>query len=116
MYFQETVASLEEMELVKDMENMSLLNSVDSQANKPLLKATELEVGKYYSGETITMVKTKHGDAFMVKSDEFNMYLPQRYTHVAIKPYVKNRVFCIKDFYGSGSTRTPIFLFDLKYE
>lgn len=96
------------------MADLSLLNSVDAQADKPFFKASELEVGKYYAGETIKLVKTKHGNAFLIKSEDFNMFLPQRYTHIAIQTYVKNRQFCIKDFYGTGAQRTPLFVFAVK--
>ena len=90
---------------------MGLLNSVDAKATTPFLKASDLTVGEYYAGETIKVIKTKHGDAFLIKSADFNMFLPKRYTSIEVDSFVKNRQFCVKGFYGEGQKRTPLFEF-----
>ncbi len=83
------------------------MNSIDSDYLKTV-KPHDLEVGKFYPCETIRKVESVKfgGSNYVLKSKEFQMFLPKRYSSLNIEEKVKGRQFAIKGFISSSKYPT----------
>lgn len=61
----------------------------------PRVYADQLVVGGEYSARRIRNVASKYGDAYVLESDQFQMFLPKRYNQVTIEEYVEDRWFSL---------------------
>lgn len=61
----------------------------------PRIYADQLIVGGEYSARRIRSVSSKFGDAYVLESDQFQMFLPKRYNQLTIEPYVEDRWFSL---------------------
>lgn len=62
----------------------------------PHVSATDLQPKKSYPAEIIKLVKTRYGDAYVVTSSDFQLFLPKAFTAVKIPEYMKNRSFKVE--------------------
>jgi hypothetical protein len=81
----------------------------------PVKKAQDLKLGKLYNAHTIKKVQTKmYGHVYVVESDEFSMYLPQKYSSIDIIENMPGRHFKIVGFKTFGEKTTPDIIFSLE--
>lgn len=83
-------------------EEIQLLNSISPLARQrdfPLKKtAADLIIGKSYQAKTIKKVNGKFGEVYIIHSDDFQLFLPKRYSSVNIVERDENRFFMLTGF------------------
>lgn len=77
----------------------------------PCLTAGDLLPQESYPAEIIKMVKTKYGDAYVITSDGFQLFLPKAFTKIQIPEYVKNRSFKVVSIGTFNGRPSPKYSF-----
>lgn len=72
------------------------MNSVKSgRVFKPILRATEIKMNQEYEAEIIKKIKSKFGASYVIESDTFSFFLPNRYNQLEIPEKIAKRYFMI---------------------
>ena len=95
----------------EDDEDVIKMNAVKIQNFLPRKNASELQINRWYQAKEIKTVKTQYGNRLVIVSRSFQIFLPQRYADVKIKSPKETRFFKITGFGGTGSQKTPKFVF-----
>lgn len=85
-----------------ETDEIQLLNSISPFAGQkdfaPRKTATDLVIGQSYPAKTIKKVCGKFGDVYVVHSDDFQLFLPKRFSTINIAERDENRFFMLTGF------------------
>lgn len=92
------------------------MNSVDGKYLKTV-KATDLKQGTFYDCRVIKKIESKdYGDNYLLKSKNFQLYLPRRFSTLRIEEEVVGRQFRIRGFMSNSrfpNKRSPLIEFSI---
>lgn len=96
------------------MASLEQLNQIDGRF-LITIKAIQLEEGRVYDCRTIKRIYSReYGDNYLIRSQDFQMYLPRRFSSLNIEEDVPGRKFKIRGFMTNSrfpGKRTPLLQF-----
>lgn len=64
----------------------------------PKITAEQLVQGHEYSARIIRRIQSKFGEAYVLESDDFQMFLPRHFLKISIPEYMEKRHFSLRGF------------------